>query len=131
MIPVKQEFKHNPPESTGDCFRACLATVLEMPLADVPHFAELFPAPKDFWLQVDGWLRTRGYERFPWASPRIPPASVLSPLIVTGDGGRGINHACVYYRGELFNDPSTHDNANGLVAPCEDGLYWVNAICKL
>ncbi len=28
---------HNPPHSYGDCFRACIASILEM---DVPHFLD-------------------------------------------------------------------------------------------
>lgn len=36
MIPVFMNVRHNPPESYGDCFRACVASLLEV--SDVPHF---------------------------------------------------------------------------------------------
>lgn len=36
MIPVFMNVKHSPPESYGDCFRACVASLLEVD--DVPHF---------------------------------------------------------------------------------------------
>lgn len=38
MKPVICQVKHNPPESYGDCVRACVASVLERD--DVPHFFE-------------------------------------------------------------------------------------------
>lgn len=31
----------------GDCWRACLASLLEVPLADVPHFVYLYPVTDD------------------------------------------------------------------------------------
>lgn len=37
MKPVNCIVKHNPPESYGDCLRACVASVIERD--DVPHFA--------------------------------------------------------------------------------------------
>jgi hypothetical protein len=39
MIPQDQEFSHAPEEGIyGDCFRAVLASLLELPIAEVPHF---------------------------------------------------------------------------------------------
>lgn len=36
MIPIFMNVKHAPPDSYGDCFRACVASLLEVD--DVPHF---------------------------------------------------------------------------------------------
>ncbi len=42
MIPVNQKFLQEPDNgSIGDCWRACIASVLELPIDDVPHFGEL------------------------------------------------------------------------------------------
>lgn len=38
MIPQRSQVCHNPPESHGDCFRACVASILELPIQEVPHF---------------------------------------------------------------------------------------------
>ena len=38
MTPVYCEVKHNPPETYGDCVRACIATLLDKSGDQVPHF---------------------------------------------------------------------------------------------
>lgn len=38
MIPVICQTKHNPPESYGDCVRACVASILELNPDQVPNF---------------------------------------------------------------------------------------------
>lgn len=41
MTPCFCRVKHNPPETYGDCWRACIATMLDIERPeDVPHFAE-------------------------------------------------------------------------------------------
>lgn len=46
----------------GNCFSACLATLLEVPLAEVPYFMDA----GDAWLeQVQAWLRPRGLYAVP------------------------------------------------------------------
>ena len=44
MIPVFMNVKHNPPDSYGDCFRACVASLLEV--NDVPLFYFDGPEPE-------------------------------------------------------------------------------------
>ncbi len=39
MIPHKSRTRHNPPDTYGDCLRACVASVLDIePPTRVPHF---------------------------------------------------------------------------------------------
>jgi len=39
MIPQDQEFPHKPEEGIyGDCFRSVIASLLEIPIKEVPHF---------------------------------------------------------------------------------------------
>ncbi len=38
MTPLTQRYLHNPPETYGDCYRACIASLLDLGLDDVPHF---------------------------------------------------------------------------------------------
>lgn len=41
MIPFKCQVKHDPENGTyGDCFRACVASILELDPDQVPHFCE-------------------------------------------------------------------------------------------
>lgn len=65
MKPVFQTKKHNPPESYGNCYAACYASILEIPIEDVPPF-ELLPGfndgSSDVWVQVlDRWLKAKGF----------------------------------------------------------------------
>lgn len=82
MTPVTQSHLHAPPESYGSCWRACLASVLDLPERAVPHFVDprLFSdgsgdAPSvnlldyihgaalvDWWYAGLAWLRMLGYE---------------------------------------------------------------------
>jgi hypothetical protein len=67
MRPVDQSILHGDPSGArGDCLRACVASVLDLPLLEVPHFAEIASqmeaagqvADQDK-LQAD-WLAGRG-----------------------------------------------------------------------
>jgi hypothetical protein len=61
MTPVDQSVID---ENIGDCYSACLASVLDLPLADVPNFAkqdyELGEVGPGFRELVKLWLRKRG-----------------------------------------------------------------------
>lgn len=50
----------------GDCFAACLASLLEIPLEEVPNFRDLQEQPggKDMVWQADEWLREKHSKRF-------------------------------------------------------------------
>jgi hypothetical protein len=56
-------------DNKGDCFRACLASVLDMPLLEVPNFYDLCgtmsdggPDVQEFWNKVREWLDIRGWK---------------------------------------------------------------------
>jgi hypothetical protein len=53
MKPVYQE---NVDAGTGDCFSACLASLLEIPLASVPKFRRDNPVPNDMMADARKWL---------------------------------------------------------------------------
>lgn len=59
MIPVEQTRfggPDHPAEERGNCFVACLASVLELPLSDLPDVA----ADDSGWNKIDDWLMARG-----------------------------------------------------------------------
>ncbi len=112
MIPVYQS---NTDPKTGDCLAACVASVLELDLAEVPNFCGLHG---DQWLaELASWLvRTRRM----WALNLIAPPDQEHPFIAMLDtfkpyviaGGEtarsdatGALHACVYRGGLLMHDP--------------------------
>lgn len=59
MIPVDQTVFRVP---GGNCFSACVASLLELPLAEVPYFMGTFDEPDGTWWRRFGdWLRPRGW----------------------------------------------------------------------
>lgn len=68
MIPVQQRIAASGGDGTlpGDCVKCCIASILELPYDDVPHFVarEVKDASGKSleWLSgVNHWLRERGY----------------------------------------------------------------------
>lgn len=60
MIPVTCMVKHNPPHSYGDCLGACVASILELPAAAVPHFYHDGCDGETGNKRLINWLATRG-----------------------------------------------------------------------
>lgn len=100
----------------GDCLSACIATVLDIPLDDVP----VFVASPHWFAELNEWMDNRGlalvflqFDDGTW--PWIPPDNL--PLIVGGPSPRGPwGHAVVgIWRGaamEVLHDP--HPSRAGL-----------------
>ena len=95
--PIKDGDRWILPPDIGNCFASCVASILEMPLADVPNFCAI---EGDWWKPFQYWLFMRGlyavevvcnYEQhYLWP---LPP-DVL--CIVTGKSPRGdFSHAVV------------------------------------
>lgn len=126
MTPAKQLFTDGPPaRPVGDCWRTCIAMLLDLPVEEVPHFVDLFydddevttkrwPAFEGTEVQVPAyaqatqvWLRERGLEMYSYDGP---PGDYTGFAIATGPSPRGdFSHAVVVYtialdaqvRGEL------------------------------
>ncbi len=99
---------------SGDCYPACLASLLDLPLWAVPAFDEMFSRGRaQFESRLNLWL-----ERF-FAShmTRVeghPHETLLEFYIAVGPAKRGVHHAAVYSRGVLTHDP--HPSGRGLIA---------------
>jgi hypothetical protein len=63
MIPVEQRQLYVPGESTGDCWKCCIASILELPYEDVPHFVEQEERGEvaSYWNETLAFLRPRGF----------------------------------------------------------------------
>lgn len=110
----------------GNCLQACLASIFELPLADV---VDTTPPPGDdgaFWSQhnaVQKWLEPRGYWTWTIDGKLAPkratrhledgttePADYLWPYppgwyIGGGDSPRGVAHVVVMRAGHVVHDP--------------------------
>lgn len=138
MIPQKQSILHNPPHSYGDCHRAALASVLNLPLDSVPHFTQDL-GPKDgaiFERMQKDFLLSLGL--VPICVPFSGEAGlegVLQTLeaqcpriyyLLGGETERGFGHTVVGCGGTIVHDP--HPSNCGVNGPMDDGMFWVTFI---
>ena len=90
------------PKTTGNCLQAAIASVLNLSLDEVPHFAAI---KGNWWDEFREWLWRRGldvvYLQFS-AIEKMPP---VGPYIVNGVSPRGYGHSVVYLNGHLEHDP--------------------------
>lgn len=117
MTPVTQE--HLVDDNTGqrgDCVRAVIASLLDLPITDVPHFVQIHAdGGRNWWEHITGWLHARGLALYA-VDPSIP---ALAPrpgeyYWVSGGSPRGqftgphvfsFLHAVIYRDEQLAHDP--------------------------
>ena len=63
MIPVYQTIMYqHEPRIYGDCMRASIASILELPIEEVPHFLQLAEGRVyEFYDLIEDFLTTKGY----------------------------------------------------------------------
>jgi hypothetical protein len=142
VTPQKQLFPHSPANGLyGDCHRAALASILDLPILDVPHFMDgLGPLEgEEFERRQRGFLATLGY--VPIIVPYVGTDGLDTLLasiahncpnayyLLGGDAGRGAGHTVVGYNDKIIHDP--HPNNCGIIGPMADGYFWVTYIGKL
>lgn len=135
MIPVTQtkvNVKNSKGETVvyGNCFAAVIASIMEVPIDEVPNVEVFFHINDITWIQVmDMWLKSKGWEhsgddrykcfhRDIDAEMDIETANNYMMLkdnyyFVVGKSPRGINHVCIYQNGVMVWDP--HPTKEGLV----------------
>jgi hypothetical protein len=114
MIPVTQTRTG----INGTCFTACLASILEIPVWEIPEFST---DDNLFLQQVQEFLATRGlyYVQVLPEDPTIQSAFRSGTVWSTVEGvsPRGGQHACVARNGEIYFDPHPQDGTGrGLVS---------------
>ena len=106
-----------------ECVRACVASIFEVPIEEVPHFAlRVLEGRKDGSIpKLSEWSRERGYEPVRWghfedarASHDIYPTAYC----IAGDG----EHAVVMRGGEVVHDPCP---GVGLREPAESYTFFI------
>lgn len=110
--------------SQGNCFSACLSSILEIPLWEIPNFS----TDDDLFLgEVQEFLATHGmyYVQVPIDEPTIQAAFANKSIdlwhLIEGISPRGGEHACVGLNGELYFDPHP-PHTGGLVSTDRFGL---------
>lgn len=139
MLPQKQVYRHRPEDGVhGDCHRAALAALFDLPTEVVPHFAANYPGPAEFQRRVQEWLTEQGYTQFHILYQSETLRELLShvcdinPGIYYLLGGRsrtGVDHTVIACDDQIVCDPSLDDS--GIVGPCTDGYYWITLLIPL
>lgn len=114
---VTQTILHDPELGTiGNCMQAAVATLLGLPLGDVPHFAAI---EGDWGAAFKAWCLGR---QLLWISLGVMDVPDDMPCILCGKSPRGIEH-CTVGRGlDTVWDP--HPSRDGLTTISE---VWVLA----
>ncbi len=119
-----------PGAEVGDCFRCCVATLLDLPRDDVPHFAGGPDGAAAWVVRTQEWLAQRGllYIQvtdfvWPWVRGLSAPLVIAggkSPRGVKGGHAVVVEVTCNGWR--LIHDP--HPSRAGIVGEPEDyGLF--------
>lgn len=115
VTPVDQEFVHKPEIGQhGDCQRAVLASLLDLPISEVPHFAQdQADGKSEFWPAVSDFCRGKGFVfamfhgEFHWSED-----AVYHGISGPSPRGNGVYHTVVGCNGKIFHDP--HPSRAGL-----------------
>lgn len=108
----------------GNCLAACIASLLEMPITDVPNFEVLYGINDTYYYEVLwAWLGHLGYEmgtdeRYSCFHGNESNSHFKQELtdklyLVSGKSPRGVYHICIYQNGTLVHDP--HPTKEGLL----------------
>lgn len=128
MKPIDQEFVNKPEIGQyGDCQRAVIASLLELPIQEVPHFLQEAEGDATlFWEGIQSFLGKRGlaYLTIP---ARGGPAfyglydGVFHEISGPSPRGNGVFHAVVGRDGEIVFDP--HPSRAGLAGDSSEWEY--------
>jgi hypothetical protein len=120
-------------EGAGNCFAACVASILGMPLVSVPNFC-VEHGDDDWYGHFSKWLNDRGLA--PLTMVNADEHATAAHLcwarqfaadvhwIASGDTARG-KHAVVYVGGRLAHDPNPNYGRAGLTR-IEDATFFLS-----
>ena len=108
----------------GNCYAACIASLLEIPITEVPNIETLYGIDDSYYYSVlTKWLEHLGYDlsadnRFTCfhgdeTKKEYKPILKDKYYLVSGKSARGVQHVCVYQNGKMVHDP--HPTKEGLL----------------
>ena len=113
MKPVYQTIFSN---TLGDCFRACIASIFEFPITDMPNFWEQTQDTSTFWKLVDNWMRKNKGFRCLSVQFRKKDLHLVDGILciacAKSPRNKDDDHAVVWKDG-LLHDP--HPDSTGLL----------------
>lgn len=145
MKPVYGEIQHNPDAGLfGDCHRAAIASILELPVSEVPHFFRrgLSPSDPEGEAEIVEFLATHSLVpvTVPWLTDSLNAVLAAADVATSGKlhyllYGRsesGCGHTVVCFGDRIVHNPTEGDPK--LVGPLKpiDGsepVYWTTFLC--
>lgn len=126
--------KHEPPDSVGDCFRCCIASILDLRADQVPHFfeGEAFDdeSGRIGIKRLQDFLQPMGLYYFECEFDAKVLAAWTEYLdchyVFSGKGPRGHRHATVGRNGAMAHDP--HPSRGGVIP--DEGKYQIGFVVK-
>ena len=127
MTPVDQQILNNPEQgAVGDCARAVIASLLDLPYGDVPHFAALCADTDDFYTRVQDFCLGHGFIVM-YTPTNFTPVGFGSDgelyHLISGPSprGSGVYHCVVGQSGMIHFDP--HPSRAGLAGERSDWTF--------
>lgn len=94
--------------SRGNCMSACLASLFDIEISEVPNFFDVAGNDAErWWGAVRDWLRGYGFGIMSIQPDMLHLFEGL--FIVGGESTRGIEHAVIYQNGKVIFDPHPSD----------------------
>jgi hypothetical protein len=133
---------------TTDCWRTCIASILDMDARNVPHFYQdqRIEVAEQNMAAAKVWLKEHGYSLISLALPDdLPFDFVLQTVdhiapdhhaIISGRSRSGLNHAVIVRDKHVVMDPltgSSFGSQQPFVGPCTHGTsaWLVELVVKL
>lgn len=107
----------------GNPLAACLASLFEVSLADVPELEEM--GAEEYIEAMLTWVNERGYDMEVYRSNPGGELARGMHYLATGTSPRGPRHSVIYRDGFMVHDP--HPEGGGLV---KVDSYWVFEQCQ-
>jgi hypothetical protein len=101
------------PFEPGDCLSACIASILEIPIQEVPGFVDMRDDRDGLWAErLDAWLGPMGLRAICLPAHAVAALPPDHHCIFHGLSVKGHEHAVVAMDGEIVHDP--HPSRTGL-----------------
>lgn len=137
MTPQFQRFGHDPEKALfGDCTRAAYASVLNMNVADVPHFFHDGCSGADGAKRIEAFLAPLGFHRLVLATQQTPSEFLeymenTNPDLywIMGCSSPKADHSVVCLGGKVVHDPAR--NGIGQYGKSESGWVYAEIIIPI
>ena len=107
LKPLDQTKLHTE-EQNGNCLATAFASLLEIPISDVPEFEDM---GTEWFVVMKKWLESIGFDLIEWREEE--PKYLMGYYMVAGKSPRGdFDHQVIHRAGKLAHDP--HPSRDGV-----------------